>query len=138
MPKATAKIRKVLISTHHRYDNRSVSTACSSLEMRDFQLRMRLGTKSNFLLRWERWCFFTEIYGSLGMHAEPEKCSKERQDCRNVQRAVPTETLGNQWSEGRGDSATQIPSHVHETGHGAGMSLGQIDGGSPVRGHGQK
>ena len=104
----------------------------------DLLLRIRFDTKSDFFLRWKRWYVFTKIHGSLGMDAEPEECPKERQDCRNVQRAVPTETLGNQWSEGRGDGATQIPPHVHETGYRASVSLGEIDGGSPVRSHSQK
>src|SRR5713101_6668449 len=130
MPKAIAKIRKVLTSTHHRYDTCSVSTLSP--------LYIRFDTKSDFLLEWERWCFFAEINGSLGMHAEPEERTKQRQNCGDVQRAVPTETLGNQWSEGRGDGATQIPPHVHETGYRASVSLGEIDGGSPVRSHSQK
>src|SRR5712691_8077438 len=99
---------------------------------------MRFDTKSDFFLWWKRWYVFTKIHGSLGMDAEPEECPKERQDCRHVQRAVPTETLGNQRSKGRRDGATQVSSHVHETGHGAGVSFGKINGGSPVRRHRQK
>src|SRR5438309_1660783 len=131
MPKATAKIRNVLVSTHHLYDTCSVPTVSPSLEMRGLRLRIRFNTESDVLLRCERRCFFTEVHGALGVYAEPEERAEQGQDCGDVQRAVPAETLGDQGGESRGDGTAQIPAHVHEPGHGAGVSLGEIDGGGP-------
>src|SRR5438046_1512309 len=113
MPKATAKIMKVLISTHHLYESCSVPTVSPSLGMRGPRLRMRFDTESDVLLRCERRCFFAEVHGALGVYAEPEARAEQRQGGGHVQRAVPAETLGDQRGEGRGDRAAQIPAHVH-------------------------